>query len=177
VSRTRLLLIVSFVFVFAAGLALGFLAERARHRPHRPSWLGERLDLTAEQREQMREIWSGVAGEMGGAHRDELRALREERDQAMQDLLTESQKAEHERLQQEYEDKVAELAAAREAAFEEAVRRTKEILTPEQRKQYEHMLEGMSGRGRPSGRPPGPPPEGARPGSPHREGPREGPQP
>ena len=60
--------------------------------PRGRSWITRELDLTAEQREQMREIWSGVMGASRQQQRDRRRAIREERDQAMQNLFSEDRK-------------------------------------------------------------------------------------
>ena len=143
----------SFAVVFAAGVAVGLLLPRSARPRHRGSWLARELDLTPEQKEQMRKIWSEP--DQRSSMRGDLerrRALREARDEAMRALLTEEQKARHDALVQEYEQKLAELYEERRKAFEERLERTKEILTESQRKKYEELMEkGRGSRGRPGG--------------------------
>lgn len=156
-KKAKILLIVSLVCVFAAGLALGFLLARWPREGRGRDWLEKRLDLSAEQRTQMREIWSEVARGDGRSGWEEMRELRRQQEQALMDLLTEEQRAEYERLEQEFERKMAEMSEQRRQAFERAVERTKQILTPAQRKKYEELLRHMRPDGRRNGRRGGPP--------------------
>jgi Spy/CpxP family protein refolding chaperone len=178
VTRTKILLVLSLAVVFAAGGAVGYAVRRQTppeppHERRRRSWLTDELNLKPEQREQMQEIWSEAMeptrGEFGQRGR-----IYEERNEAVRALLNEDQQAEYDRILEETERRLQELSDARrrafEEAFEKAVARTKEILTPEQRQKYEEMLSRMPepgpgpggrrgrGRGRPGGpMPPGPP--------------------
>jgi Spy/CpxP family protein refolding chaperone len=183
-TRTKLLLIVCFLAAFAAGGAAGLVVRKdAQERPRgHDSWLREQLKLSPEQQEQMSKIWSGMDA---NSHRysDQRRALAEDRDKALAALMTSDQKPKYEQILQEYDRKVAELAAERKLAFDQAVEKTKGILTtPEQKQQYDEILKrqrergpgGGPGRhGGPPGRDGGPPPGvGGR-----RGGPPEGPLP
>jgi len=94
-------------------------------------------------------------------------ALRQQREQAIADLLTETQRAEYERILADYETSRAALDAERKQAFDQAVQRTKQILTPEQAAKYEALLQRRPDRGR-GDRPGPPPPPWDRP-RPHRE--------
>jgi len=158
VKKANLLLTLSLALTFAAGLALGCLLERgcgSRHRPgRRQSWLARELDLTPEQEQQMHAIWSEAMGQLGIPRGERSRTLTEEREKAVRDLLTEEQELQYDRVLAEHEQKLAGLKDEGKQAFERAVARTKEILTPEQRTKYEEML----GRTREHGRrgPPGP---------------------
>ena len=134
-------MLASFAVVFAAGVAVGLVLAWSARASHRRSWLAGELDLTPQQREQMREIWSqpDQRAQMR-SHFERSRAIREQRDEALRALLTEEQKARHDELLQEYEQQLNELNEERRKAFEEKVQRTKEILTEPQRKKYEELL-------------------------------------
>jgi Spy/CpxP family protein refolding chaperone len=75
--------------------------------------------------------------------------------------MTEDQRKQADLILQQYSDRVSELSREREASFEQAVAKTKEILTPAQREKYEELLkrrpdhdrDGRGGHG-PSGPPP-----------------------
>ena len=139
-SRTRIVLIVCFVAAFAAGVAVGVVVSRRPSSGRRGSWLSRELDLSEEQREQMLKIWSGAMDTLRRDHRDQRRKNREARNAAVQALLTAEQKKRYEKIQSDYEAKSAALGEARRKAFADAVWRTKENLTEEQRKRYEDIL-------------------------------------
>ncbi len=145
-TRTRVALLLSFVLVLAAGFAVGRLSARAQRRGGRDSWLGRELDLTGEQREQMRAIWSEVMGRLHRDRGERRRELAAERDRAVERLLSEEQVNQYQQIMDEYERGLQALREEREAAFREAVARTKQMLTPVQRAKYEEMLERMRSR-------------------------------
>ena len=145
-SKTRLIVFVCFCAAFAAGVAVGVALMRAGAKPRRRSWLGRELNLTPKQKGRMREIWSEVMGSTRRQPREPRRKIREERDAAIQGLLTEEQKAQYEEVMQRYAQSSAALDEARRKAFEEAMERTKEILTDSQRKKYEELLKRRPSR-------------------------------
>jgi len=148
-TKTRLIVFVCFCAAFAAGVAVGVALTRAGTKPRRRSWLGRELNLTAEQKGRMREIWSEEMGTSRPKQGEQRRKIREERDEAIRGLLTEDQKAQYEEVMQRYARSSAALDEARRKAFEEAMERTKEILTDSQRKKYEELLKRrLSRRGR-----------------------------
>ena len=126
-----LIWIVCFVVVFAAGVSAGFLFDRLKQHPSRRSWLTSQLNLTAEQREKMRKIWS-EAMQLPSSRAEDKRFLQQQRDQAIRELLTEEQAKEYESILQNYARNVEELFKQRREEFKQAVEKTKEILTPEQ---------------------------------------------
>ena len=140
-SKTKAILLFCFASVFAAGVLVGAVARRATApRRERHSWLSQELDLTPDQRDQMRDIWSDAMRGSREQQHQERRALREKRDQALQDLLSDEQKAEYEKILLKYEEGTKALDEVRKAAFDDAVQRTKAILNEEQRAKYEEML-------------------------------------
>jgi Spy/CpxP family protein refolding chaperone len=178
-SRTKVILVAAFLLAFAAGASLGLFASNptVSQPPPRPpgprggpeSFFSKELNLTQEQRETMRKIWSEVRGPGGGpGGRDDRRAaLSRERDQAVLSLLSEEQRGQYQAIQQDYTAKVdayqQERMKAFEKAFEDARKRTIEILTPEQAAKYEELMKRPSGRG-PGGGPPPFPGGGGPPG-------------
>ena len=139
-TRFKAFILVCFCLAFLAGVSVGVLWTRVSKKPRGPSWIERELDLTAEQRKQMQEIWSGAMGMGRQQQREQRRAIREERDKAIQALFTEEQKAQYEEAVRLYEEKSAALDAARDATFKQAVEQTKAILTEGQRAKYEELL-------------------------------------
>jgi len=172
-TKTKILLVVVFLVTFAAGAVAGRLSWQSEHRPPGPSFLAAELNLTNEQREQMHNIWTEVMGDGGRRQGDQRRVLGQERDQAIAALMAPEQKPQYEKILQDYTRKVDELSQERKKAFDQAVERTKQILTPDQAAKYEELLKKMperGGPGGPPGGPPGPPPwgdRGPRHGGPH----------
>ncbi|HOD81782.1 MAG: hypothetical protein BWX88_03051 [Planctomycetes bacterium ADurb.Bin126] len=152
--KTRLILAVAFVLVFAAGGSLGLVLARKPAPPERGpgSWLTQELNLSAEQREQMKKIWSEAMGEGFRRDSEQRRSFSQQRDQQIRDLMTSEQQAKYDAIQQEYAKHLEELSQQRKARFEEAVARTKKILTPQQVVKYEEMLKQREhGPGGPGG--------------------------
>jgi Spy/CpxP family protein refolding chaperone len=160
-----LLVIVCFLAAFAAGLAVGLVADRAPDPPRHHSWLMAELKLTPQQRDQMGKIWSEVMEGSGRQHGEQRRAITEERDKAIVGILTPAQQPKYDQIQQDYTRKLGELAQQRKAAFDQAVERTKQILTPEQVTKYEELLKKQRERGFGGPRGMGPGPRGGRTGS------------
>ncbi|HRU06160.1 MAG TPA: periplasmic heavy metal sensor [Candidatus Brocadiia bacterium] len=156
-KTTRWVVLGCFVAAFAAGVAAGVALFPPPAPPPPGSWLTHELDLTPEQRTQMRQIWSGVMGGGRGQRHVERQALEKERDEAIQALLTEEQKARYDEVMKSFSAKVAAQAEERKKAFDDAVESTKKILNEKQRAKYEEILKQRGGRGRRG--PPGPPPD------------------
>lgn len=146
---TRLTVVIGFVVTFVAGLMVGMerrsaapLAPQASTQPSRPPrgwWVGE-LNLTPDQQEQMRQIWSEAARFGGREQEDRRRLYRQERDDAIVALIRPEDAAKHEQILRDYAEKMAALDSEWRSSYENAVERTKRILTPVQREQYETIL-------------------------------------
>ncbi|MGB2824188.1 MAG: hypothetical protein WBF17_24655, partial [Phycisphaerae bacterium] len=135
-NKVRLSVMAGFALAFAAGGSVGMLAgpEAPTGPPHGPGeWLVREIQLTQEQRRQMREIWSFV-GEADVPRRQH--ELFQRRDKAIQEMLTEDQRTQYGRIVQECQGAMAEMERERRRLIDRAVQRTKEILTPEQAKRY-----------------------------------------
>ena len=146
---TRLTVVVGFVVAFIAGLMVGM--ERGTEPPTatQPSsqqsrsprgwWVGE-LNLTPEQQERMRQIWSDAARAGGREQEERRRQFRQERDTAIVALIRPEDAAKHEQILKDYTEKTTALDNEWRASYQNAVEKTKEILTPAQRDQYETIL-------------------------------------
>ncbi|HUU90747.1 MAG TPA: periplasmic heavy metal sensor [Phycisphaerae bacterium] len=146
-TKAKVLLIVAFAVTFAAGAAVGLLVPDPGHRPRGPSWLTAELGLTDQQREQMHEIWSEAMRAGRSGHWEQRKALAEHRDQAIAALLTETQRPQYDSILQDYAAKMDELHQEGKQAFEQAVERTKQILTPDQARKYDELLQERAKRG------------------------------
>lgn len=121
----------------------------AGERSDRPSrgrgpggWLAAELGLTPDQHKQLDEIWTGVA-ERGRRrdHEGRRRAMRTERDEAVAALISADRWGAYEEIIAEFAERNAELDREFRSDFEQAVERTKQILTPAQRVKYDTLLE------------------------------------
>ena len=149
-TRLKATLFVAFVLALSAGMVLGFAAARRVDapapalgkpaEPQRSSWLSEQLALTPAQSEQIRSIWQQGMSEQGRANSERRRALEKERDGVLLGLLTTEQREEYDRLMKQYDGQLAELGRERERLKQEAIERTKQVLTEGQRKKYEELI-------------------------------------
>jgi len=149
--RTKLLMLVTFIVALSAGVGGGLVLSRHLSMttlqpvsaPDHSS-LAEDLQLSAEQREQMRRIWEG-AQERGKSYYDEVQKLQKGRDDDMVGLLNVEQKARFEKIAHDYADRFSDLINRREAMFDDAVNQTRKILNPTQRERYEQILRNRVG--------------------------------
>jgi len=151
-NKITLIVMAGFALAFVAGGSVGMLAgpEVPAGPPRGPGeWLVREIQLTPEQRQQMREIWS-VLDEADIRRRQH--ELLQRRDQAIQEMLTEGQRTQYRQIVEEFHRGEEEIHRDMRSRMERAVQRTKEILTPDQAKRYEEIRR----RRRPGGPRPGP---------------------
>src|SRR5438067_53651 len=151
-SMTRFIVIFGFAISFAAGLVVGMgkhwstPAEAgsppATTHPSGPHGMAAELNLTPQQQEQMKKIWQDVArrGHGDPQQPDRRQQYRAERDEALAALVHPEDKDKYEQIQKDYKDRTDALDREMRAPFENAVKATDEILTPEQRVKYHEML-------------------------------------
>jgi Spy/CpxP family protein refolding chaperone len=174
-KRIEILLILVAALAMSAGVVAGLLASRlpsaagpqsaATTTPATPPpasferTLADELNLRADQRESMREIWEGVRDQVHKTF-DDAQNLQKERDEAMVALLNDEQRVKFAKISQDYANRFNALTKKRDTTFEEAVAKTKNMLDPDQRAKYEEILKTHVRRGPPAGipPPPGPPP-------------------
>ena len=149
-TKVKATVLFAFILALSAGVVLGFAAARrvdpavptATKPPEsrRGSWLSDQLELSPEQGDQIREIWQKAMSEQGRANSERRRALEKERDGAVLGLFTTEQREEYERLMKQYEARIAETGRERDRLRQEAIEKTKQVLTEGQRKKYEELL-------------------------------------
>ncbi len=149
-TKVKATLLFAFVLALGAGAVLGFAAARRVDPPaptatkpaesQRGSWLSDQLKLSPEQGDQIRAIWQKAMAEQGRANSERRRALERERDAALLSLLTTEQREEYDRLEKQYEAQIAELGRERDRLRQEAIEKTRQVLTEGQRKKYEELL-------------------------------------
>lgn len=140
-SNLKLVILLGFVFMFVAGLAVGRApkTEPQKDKDHGKSWLGNELHLTPDQQKQMKAIWSSpevTRPDIGKLCRDTDR----QRDQAVLKLLTPEERQQFDQIKKDHDAKIAALFAEREQAMRDAEEKTRQMLTDEQRKKYEEIL-------------------------------------
>jgi len=159
-NRIKLLIVLLFVVALGAGFLVGQGVARSRSvadaRPAggggqrstaRPS-LAEALALTPVQSEQLKVIWSDW-DPARSARFERHPQLQKDRDDAIQAMLSDSQKIEFEEIQKKYRQQFDQLDEERQQAFLVAVDKTKAILSDEQRMKYDEILKknAVPGRG------------------------------
>ena len=142
-TRIRIAVILGFTLAFAAGASVGILAsspgEATASRSGRGPDLAAQLGLTTEQRAEMHTIWSEfVAGQDKEFH-DLKRTLWQEKDEAFEGLLTDEQWAEYDAICADCDHRMRDMDEKWQEVIQQAVERTKAILTPEQVKKYDEF--------------------------------------
>jgi hypothetical protein len=147
---TKFVVIIGFLVAFAAGLILGIESRQTSSGATSPpttqprrgpgGWLPSELNLTLQQQEQMKQIWSEVAKHGRGEQEDRRKQLRAERDDAIASLIRPEDKEKYDQVRKNYSDQMAAMDKEMRARFDEAVKKTKEILTPDQRTKYDEIL-------------------------------------
>lgn len=152
-NKTKLIILISFIVAFAAGVSIGLVIGRGGKPPRNRSPLGRELNLTPAQRDQMQKIWTET---MGRLRHEQMQKLQKEREEAILNLLTPKQREELEKINKAHHLNMQKLEQEREALFDEAQEKTKKILSEDQQKKYEEILKNRGPRrGRFPGRSPG----------------------
>ena len=166
-SRFHTLIIAIFTVALGTGIVVGMGMTRAPAgpKPAPRSWLVDKLQLSPEQSEKIKAVWSDNLHDSWKRHSDSIKQLRKDRDDALMALLSPEQKASYDKIVTHYNDQVTELNREQEAQFQAAASKTKDLLDDHQRQIYDELLK--KGFRAPFG-----PRDGAPPG-PH-DGPRDG---
>jgi Spy/CpxP family protein refolding chaperone len=143
-GRAKALIALGFAAALLGGASAGLLLDRYV-RPPGPAVvagdvpLSTELQLTADQRTQIRQIWEQVRTLNQGSF-DDGQALEHWRDDQILKILSGAQVKDFEKINNEYQERYTAMTAKRGLAFKEAVARTKQLLTEEQRRRYEQIL-------------------------------------
>ena len=148
-NKARVLLVLAFIVVCAAGAVVGTAVDR-RVRPvavEDPLHLG----LTSEQAKKMKGIWDEV-GKLRHQTFTARRELEHQRHDEFEKMLTPEQLAAYKQIQQDYEAKFKALDDQLHQAAHDADVKSRAILTPEQLPRYDALRAKM---GPPGFGPPG----------------------
>jgi hypothetical protein len=141
-SGNRLILFATFVLVLVAGIVLGRLwgrlPERRAPSGASPSWLADQLDLSHDQRQKMDAIWADTRKELGQTMK-ERHDLEKQRDDAIVALLTPAQKAQYDRILQNFRDKRENLDRKRGAMIHDAETRSRALLNDQQARTWDEV--------------------------------------
>ncbi len=134
------------VLALGAGVFAGMAVSHLPAKTSDPALVGtdhspltDELNLTPQQRDQMRSIWEGVRLTTHSAL-DSAQLIQAERDKDIVGLLTDEQKLKYAAIVKRTNDEFAALSAKRDAAFREGVEKTRKILTEEQRARYDDLI-------------------------------------
>src|SRR4051812_21162896 len=113
----KFVVILGFLISFAAGLAVGIGTHTpapAAQPPATTRAVGQQrgvlpaaLNLTPEQQEKMKKIWGEGPPHGHGDQNDPRRQAHDERDAALQAMLTPEQKAKYEEAQKSFQDRMS----------------------------------------------------------------------
>jgi Spy/CpxP family protein refolding chaperone len=172
-KMTKLLLVLAFLVVMAAGGVVGMAVDRQLPKPvpaaepahsRQPGPMYPKV--SPEQKAKIDEIWAPVV-KLREPRYQQRHALETKRSQDIQALLTPDQKEKYDAIQTAYRADVQRLEDALQDAVRTAETQTRAILNDEQRKQYDDWARrrgGGPGRGGPGRGGPGRggPPRGGR---------------
>jgi Spy/CpxP family protein refolding chaperone len=140
-NKTKLLFIFSFIMVFAAGAVAGWVIRAAKPPLRGGAWIARELKLTGEQQRQMEGVWNPLREKTREFPSDARRELSEKRDQAVKELLAEDQKKRFEEISADYQQKKEALMKGWRAPMDDAVEKTRKVLSAEQFKKFEELME------------------------------------
>ena len=159
---TRLIVITGFLIAFTSGVMVGIVSksgpgagpgERDHGGPQ--SMLAAELKLSVDQQKQMKQIWTDVGFRGGHDAREARGQIRRSQEEAIAALIHTEDLAKYDEIINEHKARLDALDAENKKNFQQAVEKTKAILSPEQLKKYEELLSR-----------PGPGPGGPGPGGP-----------
>jgi Spy/CpxP family protein refolding chaperone len=159
-SWTKSIVLAAFVLTLGAGVMAGLLTAKLPHAaPTLPavpavmnSALADQLSLTPAQAARMKEIWESVR-DLSDDSYQASRKIEEDSKQAVRALVPADKMDAYNAIMRKAQDDNASLIAKRQAAFDKAVKQTKEILSPPQQEKYDailakRLLGGESAQGR-----------------------------
>jgi Spy/CpxP family protein refolding chaperone len=144
-SRSKLILVATFVLVLSAGMVVGRLMAKlptmavshATTQPSQQPWWAAQLDLTTSQRTQMDAIWADVKPKVDETF-DRRRQLERKREEAVEDLLGPQYPA-YAKIFTDFYAQRADIDNDRQKLIHDAEDRTKALLSDTQLKQLEAL--------------------------------------
>jgi Spy/CpxP family protein refolding chaperone len=149
--KPKLIILACFLSAFGAGLCVGVLWQQPA-KAAQDHWLSE-LNLTPEQREKIKAIWTDAMKNSSWQNQREKRdSAQKQREEALNALITPEQKLKYDEIQSNYQKQLEVLSQESRKSKDEAYEKTKAILNDEQRVAYEEMRKKrMEGRSRSRG--------------------------
>ncbi len=138
--KVHVIISVTFVLALFAGAMVGALSARLPESHEARSWMTDQLDLSPEQREQMRAIWSELSKNRP-RESESRRAVEKQRTDEIVALLSPEQKAKYDAINQSFSQKLQDLSKQREQALADAQEKTRQILSPQQWAKYEQLMQ------------------------------------
>lgn len=143
---TKAIVVIGFLVSFSAGLIVGMETRRTTTaapttRPSgRGSFITAELNLTPQQQEEMKKIWSDQSSHNWRDQEDHRRQFRKERDEAIAALVPAGEKSKLDDISKKYSEHLATMDREMRDGFQKKVEATNAILTPEQRSKYAEFL-------------------------------------
>jgi len=145
---TRLIVAVAVIVSFCAGAMVDHVVRGrgAPPGPHGPGggpggYIANQLSLSADQQAKMKDIWQNTFRRGGQENRAKRDDLRKHQEQSIAALIRPEDKPAYDKIVADTKSKMEAMDAEGKKAFDDAVARTKQILTPEQLKKYEQIIQ------------------------------------
>jgi Spy/CpxP family protein refolding chaperone len=152
-TRRLIAFLTTTILVLCAGVVVGRLTmqmpvlttpggEHSEHNGQGPSWIAQQLGLSTQQRAQMDAIWADARQKMeqSGEKRHEVDRAH---DAAVQAILSDSQKAEFEKVNADYHAQRTALEKDRGMLIGDAEKRSRDLLDETQQKKYDELTKQM----------------------------------
>ncbi|MDB5291374.1 MAG: hypothetical protein JWL69_2615 [Phycisphaerales bacterium] len=144
--RPTIIVVLMFVLALGAGVVAGKLSARVSQpaAERTATSLTTQLDLSSDQRAQMQHIWEHVREVAHRCARDK-ETLKKEHEDAVVSLLTDAQKVKYAELTKNANTDKEKIDTLEKQTFEDAVKKTREMLNDQQRLAYDQILKDRVG--------------------------------
>lgn len=138
----RLLIILCYVLIFAAGTTMGLVVRSPQaDEPHKHhSDLNEQLGLNEEQEARMKQIWFEELRRDMREVDEYRRSLYGKRKEALREAMPADAQVKFDEIYAEYDRKLDETDDLRRKTFESAREKTREMLTEDQRAKFDEIM-------------------------------------
>jgi Spy/CpxP family protein refolding chaperone len=172
--HSNLVLLSTAAIVMGAGVMVGRVTAQYSHQDqhqhsfnpggHGHNWIDDQLNLTSDQKQKMDAIWDQTRKKMQAIF-DGRHTMESDRDQAILQLLTPDQRAEYQKINDQFHARRDEQFKERNKLIQEANEASRALLDDSQQKKWDALTKMMRERHGPPGgfdqRPTTQPTEGA----------------
>jgi Spy/CpxP family protein refolding chaperone len=142
-KKAKVLLVLAFLLVCAAGVVVGTAVNTARPQiTERPQPEFRDLNLSSEQQKEMHDIWNKFAKQRGPLFQ-KRHQLDQQREESFRAMLTPEQLSEYEQIQRTFEQQKKECDEEVHKLYRAADDATRQILSPEQQKKLDEVRQRM----------------------------------